>query len=747
MQSNRNSLEEVSLETALKVIKENHGAIKTVPSPLSMNAAWLKILPQLADPKHNRPVKKIDENEIDRSRAYHPKLNIWETKIIKDKRGSPKETIFTKKTDVTLIPTDGKIHLFTPILPKYQDTVAMLFDLRQCDLKNEKYIFPTNANNNKKWWLKRKKLSEDKHEIMQGISLKQLKNTLAKARKNNIILKHNDILAGLSKASLVGIVATKNELFARLNALTKQNLVKKKLKKQVPLLIITPKDGVIIYTKQQQLRDLQNVLRGNKNDPLRKMIENEVDQDLLAEALHTLPRNQHFLASESIPEFIKEKVLDYFDFVELAKYAHGITPNAQNSQAPKNLLLEKFHTLREIDFKNLINELKVNGKIRPLTKELLQALISTEIYTFSQIERAIIHFCFSNPKEANEVLSDYLTETFLNSSFIKTFIMCGAVINLNRYEKTIVSIESEEGPWGQYRAGVRICVKWSGLISAILCGDDELTKLILNQYSSRLTEIIHSLNELVKHASSYPDECKYSLQKVTKAKTILSRQLKSHPDYLNTYQNKNQLSYEDKRIIEKELLTEIQQLSSKQEVRAFYSQNYNSLYFQARHPCYDSIIQKRFTQIKENVLTALQKQSFSLPSDKQILLKDEENKQLNDLIAELRSILESKRDELEKQRKGFSSLFYSSILTELKYKSILVAIKDLEKINNMVDFRLLTESLLCNKYITDKRSISLTSDTYVKLNGFYTKHFASPPLTPPSRQKTARREGIKQKVI
>ena len=202
-------------------------------------------------------------------------------------------------------------------------------------------------------------------------------------------------------------------------------------------------------------------------------------------------------------------------------------------------------------------------------------------------------------------------------------------------------------------------------------------------------------------------------------KTLLLQLMQEHGQYYT-------LTFDDKRLIEEHLLTEIRDLQSRKSVHDFYKQHADSLYLnQHRHTGFDSMRQKPFPRIKENILKALNAKFMQMSNEVLLPHSGEENETVDNQISNLKLILETKRDALLKQDKGATFfLFYSSSRTAEKIEMI---DKSLEKLGTIIDFyelKMFTENLLLNNELIARRSLGITSsDTYLKLKAFYDNCF------------------------
>lgn len=216
---------------------------------------WNKFIPQLQDPRHQRPNRPIPDH-TDRSVRYHPRKGVWEKRAITHDRGEPQITMFTKKICTTLLPTDGQTKLFSP---ENAPMVGLLFNASLCDLKDERYIFSENAYTNQKWWLRNTKIDIDKQRTYKGMSFSDLQKHLVDQRSKDIVPNHNEVLAGVSQDALIGVFATCDDAKTRLIALSKRDRLEKELGIHLPIFVITTHQPVREYTKEEQKLDLMSV--------------------------------------------------------------------------------------------------------------------------------------------------------------------------------------------------------------------------------------------------------------------------------------------------------------------------------------------------------------------------------------------------------------------------------------------------------------------------------------------------------
>ena len=247
-----NCKEKWSATDALHVIQDQNGLIKAIASPDGDNQHWDFLFKQLASPNKVRPILPLSE-EIDRGQIFNPwhQQNVFRRLI--GVRGSEKPTPYIKKTATTLLPADGKMALFGQGI----GTVGLLWDLRYCDLKEEKYTFAQNAGTR---ILKRK--------LWQGapnsIGIAAIRECNDRARESNRVLENNEVLTSPSRQGLRAIVVTGDSFESRINALRIQHYIQATYDIDLPLLIQSEHRPVKEYSFQKQLKDIESLQKQKK---------------------------------------------------------------------------------------------------------------------------------------------------------------------------------------------------------------------------------------------------------------------------------------------------------------------------------------------------------------------------------------------------------------------------------------------------------------------------------------------------
>lgn len=254
-------------QETLKIIRNSQALVKTVRSSCIDFHCWDHLLDQLADPVSARPVKPINEDEIDRGRIFDPLIKTWSSRNLDRKvRGAKKQTTYTKKMSASFLPPHGNMQLFEHGIG---EDVALIFDSTKCELK-DKYIFLEGINSNTKPWLKRKELSETQQpaHAIKPIPLEQLKISYPKLKE---IKPFNEILARFSQESLIGILAVQNSLLHRIVALAMHDYIYKKLNLDLPIFFIRDNPfGTDIerYTQSGQADDIRAAQYFNEREPV-----------------------------------------------------------------------------------------------------------------------------------------------------------------------------------------------------------------------------------------------------------------------------------------------------------------------------------------------------------------------------------------------------------------------------------------------------------------------------------------------
>jgi hypothetical protein len=264
-------------QAALDIITSNNALIKIVPdyshkvdnkviidySNIDFN------LNQIADPTTYRP---------SRSAYYYSGANIALPEIVL--KTNPKtgkvhqhrpgqcvnthnkglEFTHTKKTSTSLLPTE----------PQYMDTIGQDligfgWDLRDCNIKNGKYVWATDAYTSINWYSPPPHAYSTPDSLPPISSIEEIRSINNKAVENQQTINHNEILAGLPKGKCSFMFCSGDSLDLRLRLSDAMLYTKAKLKleHEIPLFIIKPdyQDGAgnefRVYTAEERALDLK----------------------------------------------------------------------------------------------------------------------------------------------------------------------------------------------------------------------------------------------------------------------------------------------------------------------------------------------------------------------------------------------------------------------------------------------------------------------------------------------------------
>ncbi|KTD06413.1 coiled-coil protein [Legionella gratiana] len=177
--------------TALNLIKNSQALVRLVSTTALSGETFPDydyLLRAFEDPVHERYTPPIKENihfPVIRTKYTDPRTNIiYERKVVTTaptevrfqepitepikfedkiadgwvvgKSGAPQNTIYTKKLAHTLLPSHGKIIPFSGYPEKKWNyfPIGVLSDVRQVDLKGERYIWSENMDTVTKFWIK-----------------------------------------------------------------------------------------------------------------------------------------------------------------------------------------------------------------------------------------------------------------------------------------------------------------------------------------------------------------------------------------------------------------------------------------------------------------------------------------------------------------------------------------------------------------------------------------------------------------
>ncbi|WP_028387791.1 hypothetical protein [Legionella fairfieldensis] len=649
-------------ETTLQLIQSFNAVVKIISVSPDSDRCLDYILNQLGNPVANRPPKDISQRH--RHRVANLKTGEWNYRPIEDReRGAIKNTEYTKKTDVTLLPPDGIIDLF---IPKHGYPTGLIFDWNLCHQKDEKYIFPVNAFTDTKFWLKKQGMKEENQPLMYSLSMLELQNNLNTIRAKHQIPPTNNILAGLSKKSLAGVFALNNTLADRLRALYTQLRIKQLLGIDVPLFIINPQSGIVIYSEELQQQDLSMALRYEFFALPRKFINSiKAHFPQITHENNENTRSQSFQKGFAIfnelPEYLQEHTLSFLTLDELLKMTHTLSNN-QKDKTSDRLILKTIQEKQTADLLDLLKTLK-EAQIGPdfewpedLSNETYNSLINKHKPVFEDfikkmnyhhfqeryqlIERVSAHLAYSQCELVEGIL-DYAIEK-RDSNLLDLLLRGGTNPlyrkNLKKYDYeyiflqilSITGIEkgkpiipymlkhhsliiqitlyeerycNKQEKWFAYEIG-KINVR--PLLLSALSLQPELISSLCNKSPAYLIETLKTMSQLEKMVKTidrkivpFSNYSSVILSYEPRALLLLQLNAKHHSHYL--------MNYSEKRLLENYLITQVKKLQSPQEVNQFWQKHEQAFYLnQHRHPTFDRLFHKKDPAIKTNVFRAVQ---------------------------------------------------------------------------------------------------------------------------------------------
>lgn len=266
------STRKVSASEALAVIQRADALVKNIetvnpsaeppftPEAREPRTSFTFYIEQMRHPESYRPKKQLPPG-ANRSIHFNFQERMWETRQVNAEQGQAKPgATHTKKTATTLLPPDGKIHLFQK---KYG--VLLVWDINSCKIKPD-FIYEKNIGSNEKKWVG---IGEDVYNQLPADQLptpttldairsshKKIIESRSTPQNEDAVPRWNEIDCGLSANAVIAIAAPENDLLRRLNIQYRRLVTYQKLDIDVALLIITPQKGVQVYTETMQLQDL-----------------------------------------------------------------------------------------------------------------------------------------------------------------------------------------------------------------------------------------------------------------------------------------------------------------------------------------------------------------------------------------------------------------------------------------------------------------------------------------------------------
>lgn len=263
---------------ALRLIaNRGEGLAKMIRSPFSLdheplpaiqdsfNYHWNFLFTQIADPAHQRP-QPI--NAQAGQFAWDP---LQQKEVTPAELADDKNLEHTCMTSTSLLPRDGKMELFGT--NSHTGNIGLLFDVRKCDLKGERFVFKEDACSDNNWWFDPN--AKAFQARFRGYTINEMR---AEAKLEETVEGHrdyNEVKAGVNANALSAILLqptipsnahSEQGLLDRFNAIYRKIYVAGLLNRHIPIIIVDANRGIKEYTLEEQTKDLESFLKKNSNN-------------------------------------------------------------------------------------------------------------------------------------------------------------------------------------------------------------------------------------------------------------------------------------------------------------------------------------------------------------------------------------------------------------------------------------------------------------------------------------------------
>ncbi len=299
----------------------------------------------------------------------------------------------TTMTSTSLLPRDSKMTLFNSA---FSASCGILYDLRLCDLKNERFVFERDAFTDNDWFFSPDSKMKDN---FRSQTVNQLRTNTQLEDISESLREYNEILAGLNAKAISAILLqpptegqeTEEQYFiSRFYAISRKLYVAEHINRHLPIIILDANQGAYDYTFEQQQAELQEFIK--------KYPDNKYFQDLFDKnkALNEYAPVEH--ESNAAPQMsssnldnitkrrqlIKDKMLLVNEKIQLLSDLHNLgleyekvddsSSTMQSLNTKKNALVESYiknnEGLTAIDLK--LDEPEAKLADSPRTKHFLQ---------------------------------------------------------------------------------------------------------------------------------------------------------------------------------------------------------------------------------------------------------------------------------------------------------------------------------------------------------------------------------------
>jgi uncharacterized membrane protein len=272
--------------------------------------------------------------------------------------------ISTTMTSTSLLPRDSKMTLFGT---RETAGCGVLYDLRLCDLKNEKFVFDEDALTDNDWFFNPDsggKLTFRSQTINDLRTNTQLEDISERLRE------YNEILAGLNAKAMSaillqppteGIESKEQHFISRFYAISRTLYVADHINRHLPITILDANQGAYEYTFEQQQAELQQYIKEypdnknfqylfDKNKALNDYapVENESNElpQITSTNLDIITRRRQLITEKMV--LVDEKIQLLSDILALENQFANIDnesdPALQALNTKKNSLVELYLT-------------------------------------------------------------------------------------------------------------------------------------------------------------------------------------------------------------------------------------------------------------------------------------------------------------------------------------------------------------------------------------------------------------------
>jgi hypothetical protein len=271
------------LSAALRLISRRGEGLVKIISPIprpgdedylnKFEGEWNFHLRQINNPAEVRPPRRTFPNP---EYAWNP---------LEQKETTPAALLAsshesTTMTSTTLLPRDARMELFGTANTA---GCGILYDLRLCDLLDEKFVFTKDAFTDADWFFNPH--ASHLRDTFKSRPINDLR--IDTNMENNVshLREYNEILAGLNAKAISAILlqpptkakeSTEQQFMSRMYAIARKLDLAQNNNRHLPIVIFDANNGSSEYTFTQQQADMKNYLLGH---PFDRSIQNLFDEN------------------------------------------------------------------------------------------------------------------------------------------------------------------------------------------------------------------------------------------------------------------------------------------------------------------------------------------------------------------------------------------------------------------------------------------------------------------------------------